>query len=138
MCELLLRFIHDTKSKHWAVVVCFFVLIFLFCLFCCFFYLITKTLILSSLRKCHHQKTERFQIKILIFFTFPFKTYSNEYPQYMFLSRNKKNSIHPCKPQFSYIKRQFFQTNYLRFLFENVPADNTLTFLKHINIFNKI
>ena len=29
---------------------------------------------------------------------------SNEYPQSMFLSRNKKNSEHPCKPQFYYIK----------------------------------
>ena len=25
---------------------------------------------------------------------------SNEYPQAMFLSRNKKNSVYPCKPQF--------------------------------------
>ena len=29
---------------------------------------------------------------------------SNEYPQFMFLSRNKKNSAYPCKPQFYYIK----------------------------------
>ena len=29
---------------------------------------------------------------------------SNEYPQSMFLSRNKKNNKHPCKPQFYYIK----------------------------------
>ena len=29
---------------------------------------------------------------------------SNEYPQSMFLSRNKKNNVYPCKPQFSYIK----------------------------------
>ena len=26
---------------------------------------------------------------------------SNEYPQSMFLSRNKKNNVYPCKPQFS-------------------------------------
>ena len=25
---------------------------------------------------------------------------SNEYPQSMFLSRNKKNNVYPCKPQF--------------------------------------
>ena len=25
---------------------------------------------------------------------------SNEYPQSMFLSRNKKNTAYPCKPQF--------------------------------------
>ena len=27
-----------------------------------------------------------------------------EYPQSMFLSRNKKNNVYPCKPQFYYIK----------------------------------
>ena len=26
------------------------------------------------------------------------------YPQSMFLSRNKKNNVYPCKPQFYYIK----------------------------------
>ena len=29
---------------------------------------------------------------------------SNEYPQSMFLSRNKKNNVYPCKPQFYYIE----------------------------------
>ena len=29
---------------------------------------------------------------------------SNEYPQSMFLSRNMKNNVYPCKPQFYYIK----------------------------------
>ena len=32
---------------------------------------------------------------------------SNEYPQSMFLSRNKKNNVYPCKPQFYYIKVEF-------------------------------
>ena len=32
---------------------------------------------------------------------------SNEYPQSMFLSRNKKNNVYPCKPQFHYIKVGF-------------------------------
>ena len=32
---------------------------------------------------------------------------SNEYPQSMFLGRNKKNNIYPCKPQFYYIKVGF-------------------------------
>ena len=32
---------------------------------------------------------------------------SNEYPQSMFLSRNKKNNVYPCKPQFYYIKVWF-------------------------------
>ena len=32
---------------------------------------------------------------------------SNEYPQCMFLSRNKKNNVYLCKPQFYYIKVGF-------------------------------
>ena len=32
---------------------------------------------------------------------------SNEYPQSMFLSRNKQNNVYPCKPQFYYIKLGF-------------------------------
>ena len=32
---------------------------------------------------------------------------SNEYPQSMFLSRNKKNNVYPGKPQFYYIKVGF-------------------------------
>ena len=32
---------------------------------------------------------------------------SNEYPQSMFLKRNKKNNVYPCKPQFYYIKVGF-------------------------------
>ena len=32
---------------------------------------------------------------------------SNEYPQFMFLSRNEKNNLYPCKPQFYYIKVGF-------------------------------
>ena len=31
----------------------------------------------------------------------------NKYPQSMFLSRNKKNNVYPCKPQFYYIKVVF-------------------------------
>ena len=32
---------------------------------------------------------------------------SNEYPQYMFLSRNKKTNVYPFKPQFYCIKVGF-------------------------------
>ena len=32
---------------------------------------------------------------------------SNEYPQSMFLSRNKKNNVYPSKPHFYYIKVGF-------------------------------
>ena len=31
----------------------------------------------------------------------------NEYSQSMFLSRNNKNNVYPCKPQFYYIKVGF-------------------------------
>ena len=34
----------------------------------------------------------------------PRRGVSNEYPQSMFLGRNKKHNIYPCKPQFYYIK----------------------------------
>ena len=34
---------------------------------------------------------------------------SIEYPQSMFLSRNKKNNVYPCKPQFYYIKVGFLR-----------------------------
>ena len=36
---------------------------------------------------------------------------SNEYPQSMILSRNKKNKVYPCKPQFYYIKVGFKGVN---------------------------
>ena len=36
---------------------------------------------------------------------------SNEYPQSMFLSRNKKNNVYPCKPQLYYIKVGFKGVN---------------------------
>ena len=36
---------------------------------------------------------------------------SNEYPQSMFLSRNKKNNVYPCKPQFYYINVGFKGVN---------------------------
>ena len=32
---------------------------------------------------------------------------SNKYPQSMFLSRNKKKNVYPCKPQLYYIKVGF-------------------------------
>ena len=32
---------------------------------------------------------------------------TNGYPQSMFLSRNKKNNVYSCKPQFYYIKVGF-------------------------------
>ena len=40
--------------------------------------------------------------------------------------------------EFFHVRRQFFQTNDLRYLYENVPNDSILMFLKHINLFNKV
>ena len=69
--------------------------------------------------KIYHQKNENFRIKIQIFFHIsaqnidcgyslePPHRGSNEYPQSMFLSRNKTNNVYPCKPQFYYIKVGF-------------------------------
>ena len=37
----------------------------------------------------------------------PHRGGSNEYSQSMFSSRNKKNNVDPCKPQFYYIKVGF-------------------------------
>ena len=37
----------------------------------------------------------------------PRRGVSNEYPQSMILSRNKKNNVYPCRPQFYYIKVGF-------------------------------
>ena len=71
-------------------------------------------------RKFHLQKTENFQIKTLILFIFLLKNIdcgyslepprrggSDQYPPSMFLSRNKKNNVYPCKPQFYFIKVGF-------------------------------
>ena len=62
--------------------------------------------------KFYHHKNETFQIKSSNIFHNSAQNidcgYSleppNEYPQSMFLSRNKKNNVYPCKPQFYYIK----------------------------------
>ena len=37
----------------------------------------------------------------------PHRGGSNEYQQSMFLSRNKKNNVYPCKLQFYYIKMEY-------------------------------
>ena len=42
---------------------------------------------------------------------------SNEYPQSMFLSRNNKNNVYPCKPQFYYIKVRFKGVKLYRYVF---------------------
>ena len=70
--------------------------------------------------KFDHQKSENFQIKKSDILHIsaqnidcgyslepPQRGGSNEYPQSMFLSRNKKNNVYPCKPQYYYIKVGF-------------------------------
>ena len=54
-------------------------------------------------------KNENFQFKKKsdIFHISARRGGSNEYPQSMFLSRNKKNNVYPCKLQFNYIKVGF-------------------------------
>ena len=42
---------------------------------------------------------------------------SNEYPQSMFSSNNKKNNVYPCKPQFYYITVGFKGSKLYRHLF---------------------
>ena len=92
----------------------------------------TNTTILVSLRKHAYSnilkispsKNESFQIKNSDIFHIsaqnidcwhslepPRRGGSNEYPQYMFLSRNKKNNVYPCKTQFYYIKVGFKGVN---------------------------
>ena len=69
--------------------------------------------------KFHHQKLKISDKKNLIFSYFrskhrlryslepPRRGGSNEYPQSLFLSRNKKTNVYVCKPQFYYIKVGF-------------------------------
>ena len=65
--------------------------------------------------KLYQQKNENFQIKNSDFCHISVQNIdsgyslggSNEYPQSMFLSRNKNSNVDPCKPQFYYIKVEF-------------------------------
>ena len=74
----------------------------------------------SNILKILQPKKENFQIKNSDIFHIPVQNIdcgylleppqwggSNEYPQYMLLSKNKKNNVYPCKPQFYYIKVGF-------------------------------
>ena len=45
---------------------------------------------------------------------------SNGYPQSMFLSRNKKNNVYPCKPQFYYTKVGFKGVKIIQACFRDV------------------
>ena len=81
---------------------------------------ITITRLFKYIEKILQPEKEKFQIKNSDIFLIsvqnidcwyslepPRRGDSNEYPQSMFLSRNKKNNVYPCKPQFYYIKVGF-------------------------------
>ena len=85
-----------------------------------FLHNITKTCLFKFTEKLITKKLKIFREKIQIFFHIsaqnidcgyslepPRRGGSNEDPQFMFLSRNKKNNVYPCKPQFYYIKVGF-------------------------------
>ena len=72
----------------------------------------------SNILKILQSKNENFQIKnsdifhtsaqnIDCVYSLERRDGSNEYPQSMFLSRNKKNNVYSCKPQFYYTKVGF-------------------------------
>ena len=78
----------------------------------------------NILKILSQKKNENFQIKNSDIFhisvqnidcgyslELPWRGGSNEYPQSMFSSRNKKNNVYPCKPQFYYIKMGFKGVN---------------------------
>ena len=84
------------------------------------FVFITKTRLFKYTENFTTKKNENFQMKNSDIFHIsaqnidcgyslepPCQGGSYEYPQAMFLSRNKKNNVYPCKPQFYYIKVGF-------------------------------
>ena len=53
---------------------------------------------------------------------------SNEYPQSMFLSRNKKNNVYLCKPQFYCIKEGLRGSKLYRYVFVMATEKHTLDY----------
>ena len=92
------------------------------------FALIMKTCLFKYIENFTTKKG-KFKKKILIFFIFLLKTGcgyslelpqwggSNEYPQSMLLSKNKKNNVYPCKPQFYFIKWGLRGSKIYRYVF---------------------
>ena len=86
----------------------------------CSMYLSLRKHAYSNILNILQPNTENFQIKTFDIFLIsaqnidclyslepPQRGGSNEYPQSMFLSRNKKNNVYHCKPQFYYLKVGF-------------------------------
>ena len=93
----------------------------------------------SNIKKISPPKSEIFQIKNSDTFHIPAQSLncgyplepprrggSNEYPQSMFLSRNKKNNVYPCKPQSYYLKVGFKEVKIIKVCFRDVLQ-------KHLN-----
>ena len=84
--------------------------------FCMFSWFITKTCLFKHIENFTSKKWKCSDKKRLIFFIFLLvrRGGSKEYPQSVFLSRNKKNNVYmyPCKPQFYYIKLGFKRGQY--------------------------
>ena len=59
---------------------------------------------------------------------------SNKYPQSMFLSRNKKINVYPCKPQFYCIKVGFKGVKTLKGCFRDAPSICELCILRILGI----
>ena len=61
---------------------------------------------------------------------------SNEYPQSMFLSRNKKNNVYPCKPQFYYTKvglrgSKLYEHVFVMWVANKIDPDQTPRYVKY-------
>ena len=79
----------------------------------------------------------KFRNKIYPAFLFPFSIHcgyslepprrgvSNEYPQFMFLAKLKKNNVYLCKPQFYYIKVGFNGVKIILMCFRDAKYSDT-------------
>ena len=68
----------------------------------------------------------------------PWRGGSNAYLQSMFLCRNKKNNVYPCKPQFYYIKVGFMGSKLYRHVFVmHAPSRFLVSILLKSSIFLK-
>ena len=94
--------------------------VFFFCFFFCFFFSLRKHAYSKKVKILPPKKWKFFDKKNSDIFHIsaqnidcgyslepPRQGGSNEYPQFMFFSRNKKNNVFPCKPQFYYVKVGF-------------------------------
>ena len=99
----------------------------------------------TNIYKISTPKTENFQIKTSDSFHIsaqnidcvyslepPRRGGSYEYPQSMFLSRNKKNNVYPCEPQFYCIKVGFKGVNIIQARFRDATQTTPCAFIENI------